>query len=149
MQTKYAQHLHDSSIWVVKLSDGQTIYQDDVTLNSSWKELKDYLKNRDVHIYDFYLKFRSHEFGWLEGLKEEERNQISGFFFRIGMGGLVMDKLSSQWTQYVVGHVINNKIYIQTLITPHLTVLHSDIYDIDKDTEEDIIYGKGRSLLSC
>ena len=37
------EYFEDKTCWIVELYNGESIYQDDVNGNSSWKELKKYV----------------------------------------------------------------------------------------------------------
>ena len=54
----------DNTIWFVKLSNGETVYQDDgrpdVEPNSAWLRLKEYCAEKNLRIEQMYLQYRSH-----------------------------------------------------------------------------------------
>jgi hypothetical protein len=54
-----------NAMWVVELSDGQRIYQDDarpgLKESSAWIRLRNHCKENDLHITSMRLVFRSHE----------------------------------------------------------------------------------------
>lgn len=142
----------DTPVLVVILDRGDVLYLwDTKEANEAWHQLKKDVKwtrrtdegveEGSYKIKDMYLRFRSHTYGWLDKLPSEDRERIQGFFFRKGKGGLILEKqVSGQWEQYVVGHVLDDKIYVTTLMVPHLHPLHSDVYELTKDNAQDVIF---------
>jgi len=56
--------LKEKTIWVAKLSDGTTVYQDDdrpgLVQPSSWLRMKEYVDENGLYIEELSIKFRSH-----------------------------------------------------------------------------------------
>lgn len=148
--TELNEEIREKAIWVARLSNGLTAYQDDKAdeVSQAWKNLKQYLvENPEVKIDDFFFKFRSHTYGWLDSI---DKSSVEGFFFRKGIGAFMLQGgQTQQWPQYVCGHVSDNKVYVTTLMVPALHPLHTAVYDAtDPDINNDIIYNDSKRTSS-
>lgn len=95
----------DETIWIVKLSNGEKIYQDDGrygTNDKAWLRLKKYCYLNELNIENVSINFRSHT----EFLFE---NDGDGVFFRRG----ILAQIGYVQGMYIFGLVKNNLIYVQ------------------------------------
>ena len=135
--TTFDEFIEDKPIWIVKLSNGETIYQDDyrpyIYPQSAWLRLSNFIKvNPGIKIVELYLKFRSHYESPLE--KNED-----GYFFS--------KKASTTWDSpittgsYLIGYLKNEVVKIQEWKVPELLYKGGFNRTIEK-SGECLIYGQ-------
>lgn len=127
--------------WVVDLSDGTTVYQDDdrpgVTPTSAWPRLKAYCDEQGVSIIRMRLQFRTNVIALPAN--------APGYFFvktaNIAIGG---DSVNIRG--YRVGILAGTDIYVTHYVVPELEVLDKDVRPLAGSEEMVIInYGENPS----
>ena len=112
---QYANQYGDvNPAWIVELSNGETIYQDDdrpgAEPPSAWKRLKLYCEKNDLHITNMKIKNRSnaHDIG----------QNHEGYFFCKGVGALLYG--SETQHSFIIGTLDNNKLTARKWNLPEL-----------------------------
>lgn len=99
--------LEEKTIWVVELSDGKTVYQDDhrdgLSEPIAWKRLRSYCEENATHIESMKLKFRSHS-----ELVGHEVKDISGRYFSYGITKNITGDDSYEY--YIAGYVVGENL---------------------------------------
>ena len=126
--------LEDKPIWVAILNNGQIVYQDDeregLSEKSAWIRLKKYIKENNLKISSFYLKFRSNTL-------LTTSNNSSGYFFSKGiMGSIISDNVK----YYSIGHVENGNVYIKKIKIPELICFDQEVRELYNCKEDQIIF---------
>jgi hypothetical protein len=110
----------DNTIWFVKLSNGETVYQDDgrpdAEPHSAWLRLKEYCAEKNLRIEEMYLQFRSHV--------EPIGIGHDGYYFCKGASGFLFSEETLH--SFVVGTLSGDTLSIRHYKTPELTVLQMD-----------------------
>lgn len=60
---KLIKYMESNAVWIAKLSNGETAYQDDGVYDydtASWYRLFDYCQENGLYVVDFRIAFRSH-----------------------------------------------------------------------------------------
>jgi len=113
----------DNTIWFVKLSNGETVYQDDgrpdVEPNSAWLRLKEYCAEKNLRIEQMYLQYRSH----VEPIGEG----YDGYYFCKGASGLLFSEETLH--SFVVGTLSGDTLSVKCFKTPELTVIQTETRD--------------------
>jgi hypothetical protein len=114
--------IEDKARWVVDLSNGERIWQDDnrpgVTPASAWLRLQDYIEYTHSTISNMFIQFRSHlEFPLLKN--------AAGYFF--AKGYLASSDGYDTMGLLVVGYLQDDKVYISQWDTPALTLVGTEI----------------------
>jgi hypothetical protein len=123
----------DECRWIVYLSNGERIIQDDyrpgVTPHSAWLRLKKYCEINSVHIVNMYLQFRSH-------IEHAPSNKEAYYFCRavVGEWGAV-----KSINMYNVGVVENNQVEVTKWRTPELIPFGNEMRPIE-ECEQFIIW---------
>jgi hypothetical protein len=128
-----ANHLEGHTRWVVKLSNGLHIYQDDFRLYSqftdereysTWTRLRDYCKQENVNITDMWIQFRTN--------REFLPSNADGYYFcKCALGAF---GTTQTFHMFVTGWVENNIIKIKKWQIPELVLteeLNREIKDDD------------------
>lgn len=100
--------------WIVELSNGETVYQDDdrpgETPNSAWIRLGSYVKEKSLRIEKMRLQFRSN-------IKYVNDKPVDGFFFcKSALGAPGMNTIS----YYVAGFLRNGILETKRWQVPEL-----------------------------
>ena len=107
--------LEDKTIWVVVLSNGLTVHQDDERSGKeavAWKRLARYCKSESVNIIGMHLKFRSHV------IPIESGEHIQGYYFAYGAHKEFDENITKHC--YVCGCCKNGLISYTWYKTPEL-----------------------------
>ncbi len=116
------------AIWIVKLSNGEYIYQDDnrpgIQPNSAWVRLKQYCEKNNLKIVSFDIEFRSN--------KIEFPRNADGYFFSRAIGAWLGESSNEQ---FAVGVIDKNQVHIQYFQIPELYLIREDKRDINKCRE--------------
>lgn len=110
----------DETIWVVELSNGEKIYQDDGRYgfyDKAWLRLMDYCYNNNLKILKLWITFRSHT----EFIFE---NDGDGIFFRQG----ILAQIGYARKLYIFGIVKDDKIYAQYWRIPEV-IWEDSVFD--------------------
>lgn len=129
-EDEYIVSLYEHSTrWVVKLNNGQNVYQDDgrdgILPESAWTRLKQYCKENHLWIIDMRLQFRSH----VEHLPSNK----SGYFFCKSILG--SPALPKNIHFYVSGYVENSVICTTTWRIPELVENETETRNIQENQE--------------
>ena len=114
------------TIWIVKLSNGETVFQDDdrqgLAEPSAWTRLQAYCEINNLHIVDFTIRFRTNKIS-LPSNKD-------GYFFCKG----ALSQWGAQKTekQYVVGYVEDGIVHITKYYVPALLYWSDETRLIEK-----------------
>lgn len=130
--------LEDKCIWAAKLSNGQTVFQDDdrpgVDCRIAWFRLRNYVYTTDTDIVELYIKFRDH---WeLAGRSIEG----DGFFFTNCVVAL-LSSFSKQFNCCITGLVQKSNIYCTRWKLPEIINIESFVKE-KKDNIDKIIWNK-------
>lgn len=110
-----------STRWIVQLSNGETVWQDDgrpgLKEASAWVRLKNYCELFNLHITSMCLKFRNHTYGTVFENKE-------AYFFSKSLkasfkSAKTMDVLNIDY--YLFGYKDGDKVHITKVTCPALT----------------------------
>ena len=106
--------LEGDPMWVVTLSNGLTVYNDDgrtdVEPASAWLRLQEYCRKNDLTIQTFRLRFRSH---W----EHAPANKDGYIFCYSALGSLFSDHTIGF---YIIGYLENGKLIVQKWRVPEL-----------------------------
>jgi len=130
--TKYCDFLDDKSIWIVDLSNGITVYQDDDRSGKekvAWKRLRKYCDSENVDIINMRLKFRSHT------VPIDSGDDIDGYYFAYGAHKEFDEEITRQ--HYVCGFCQQGIINCCWYSTPELIVTRESKRKIKPDDTED------------
>lgn len=121
-ESMWAQDYQDGgrAIWVVTLTDGSVIYQDDES-SVSWLSLQSTMGDRRIR--SVRLKFRTE---WFCGVPEES----AGYYYSKGVGGVVG---GSSRHFITIGYVIGKVLRTVQVSVPDLQVISSDERPIPVD----------------
>jgi hypothetical protein len=107
--------VRDAVRWVVELSDGDRVIQDDGRPGevpaSAWLRLRAYLQGGDVHIKRMWLQFRSHRV-------EVEPSDADGYYFTKRAFAVWGDDITL--LSYVCGAVVDDTLTVRAWRTPEL-----------------------------
>ena len=135
----------DKPIWIIELSNNETVYQDDGRHESeeysAWIRIKKYIYDNDLQIKKMYLRFRSNIIYPLE-------ENTDGYFFSNGIIGMMSSSINVNF--YILGNIKQDKVYIKKIKVPELIVFDEEERSLLDCTEQQIIlnkkeiYGKGK-----
>lgn len=117
----------DSTIWICKLDNGLTAYQDDDRPNlepSAWVRLSNYCKENSVNIIEMSIRFRSHE--------ELVGRDCEGFFFRKAiLGGIGLNRKEKPVNRhyFLVGTLKNGLVSVKKWQVPEIFLIEEDVRD--------------------
>ena len=104
----------NNPFWIVTLSNGETIYQDDgrpnVQPSSAWSRLKIYCKENDLHIVNIKLRNRSNVV--------DVGSDYDGYFFCKSAGALMFGDLTMH--SFVIGTLTGEKLSARKWRLPEL-----------------------------
>lgn len=108
------------SYWIITLSDGRHVFQDDerpgIKPHSAWERLGTFIKNTDLHIDKMVLKYRS--------VKRNVGEDSEGFFFVRSALGMTGSEETLQY--YLVGCMKNGVLQIKKYQVPGLIYVSSE-----------------------
>lgn len=123
------EYVRDIIRWVVVLSDGRTVYQDDdrpgIEEPSAWRRLKAYCKDQDVYIVEMWLQFRSHR------ILVEPKNAQGYFFIKAAFG---VWGSTNTYHAYIAGTMENGQINASKWTVPELVFLENQTRDVDLES---------------
>ena len=104
----------NNPMWIVELSNGETVYQDDdrpgIEPPSAWKRLKIYCDAHDVHVVKMNVKNRSH----MENVGEGD----DGYFFCKSAGAFLFGDETIH--SFVVGKLKDGKLFTRKWRMPEV-----------------------------
>ncbi len=117
--------------WVITLSNGETIYQDDDRPGEeqakAWIRLRDYVKLNKVDIVDFKIQFCSH-------IEQAANPNAEGYYFARKVGAFAFSgEAENTMYYYVVGELRDGKIYTTQWSVPEILRVGSDVRDVVED----------------
>ena len=121
----------DETIWICKLDNGLTVYQDDDRPGlepSAWIRLGNYCRLNKVNIIEMIIKFRSHE--------ELVGREADGHFFRRAiLGGLGLNRKEIPVSRhyFITGVLKDGKVYTTKWQVPELMLIEEDVRDPDDE----------------
>lgn len=122
-------YVRDRVRWVVELSNGQTVYEDDnrpgIAESSAWKRLKAYCKDQGVYIVHMWLQFRSNRIS-------VEPSHAKGYFFVKSVFGVWGDV--NTYHAYIAGTLVDGQIKATKWTVPELTFLENQTRDVDLES---------------
>ncbi len=131
--------LEEKTIWIVELSDGKTVYQDDYREGCdepiAWKRLRSHCLDTKCKINSMRIKFRSHS--EYVGLGVEN---ISGYYFSYGITKNINNSQSTEY--YIAGYLANGIVVCDWYKTPEIIICDTKsrkINDKDFDNQSLII----------
>ena len=130
------QYADCNPIWIAKLSNDETVYQDDgrpdVEPESAWLRLKEYCESNNLYIKSMQVRNRSHV--------EDVGSGHDGYFFCKGAGALLFQDLTVH--TFNIGHLENEKLYVRTWRLPELVPERFEERDPYKASPECLIVKK-------
>ena len=104
----------NNPMWIVELSNGETVYQDDdrpgIEPASAWKRLNTYCDAHDVHVVKMNVKNRSH----MENVGEGD----DGYFFCKCAGAFLFGDETEH--SFVVGKLNDGKLFTRKWRMPEV-----------------------------
>ena len=117
------QYGDNNPIWVVTLSSGETVYQDDdrpdVEPASAWLRLKTYCEENDLHITSMKIKNRSNVV--------EAHAEADGYFFCKGAGGFMFG--DATYLSFSIGTLENGELKVRRWSLPEIEPSTIEIRD--------------------
>tara|TARA_R110002020_G_scaffold406830_1_gene616979 strand:- start:739 stop:1191 length:453 start_codon:yes stop_codon:yes gene_type:complete len=108
------QYGDNNPIWIVTLSNGETVYQDDdrpeVEPASAWLRLKTYCQENDLHIESMKIKNRSNVV--------ETNAGADGYFFCKGAGGYMFGE--ETFLSFSIGTLENGELKVRRWSLPEI-----------------------------
>lgn len=119
--------------WAAELSDGTTVYQDDINFTdeskSSWIQLKNYVLKNKLNIKNMYVRLRSN-------IYYPNEPDAEGYFFSKGIVGILTAETIDY---YIMGYIKDNKAYLQKIKLPEILPFDYEVRDIKECRDEQII----------
>lgn len=128
--------------WVITLSNGETIYQDDDRPGEkepkTWLRLKEYVNKKNLDITSFKIQFCSH-------IEEAAPPYADGYYFTqkvdaVAFGGM----FNRTYNYYIVGHLLNDKIHTTHWMIPEIIKTGHDIREPEKNDPRFILNYNGK-----
>ena len=120
-------------IWMVTLSNGESVYQDDdrpdVYPESAWARLKIYCEENDLHITD--MKIRN------KGNVQSIESNCDGYFFCKGAGAFLFGGETVH--SFVIGILKDNTLHVRKWRLPELIFEMEERRDPSKSPESLIV----------
>lgn len=122
-------YVRDRMRWVVVLSNGETVYEDDgrpgLEEPSAWKRLKTYCCEKKIYIVEMWLQFRSNR------VMVEPRN-ADGYFLTKSAFGVWGNK--ETFHAYVAGVLVDGFVKTVKWKIPELVALENQVREADPDS---------------
>ncbi len=123
------QYGDQNPMWVVKLSNGETVYQDDDRPErepqSAWARLKIYCEENGIHITNMKIKNRSNV--------QDVGSDFDGYFFCKCAGAYMFGDNTIH--SFVVGGLNDGKLRVRKWVMPEMTPERFEDRDIKKSQE--------------
>jgi hypothetical protein len=118
-------YMEGNTIWIVTLSNGDTIYCDDTRPGiepvSSWVRLRNYLNETKLRIVNMYIRFRSNTVGI-------EPN-CDGYFFCRCARGWYGDSKTLEY--FLIGTLKNDILTVEKWLVPELIFEEREVRDVN------------------
>lgn len=106
--------------WIARLSNGETIIQDDyrpgVEPHSAWLRLMGYAHTQKINVVELYIQFRSH-------IEKPLPVNAAGYYFSKSMIGYPGAKTGMHF--YLIGYLQDGLVHIQSWKVPELTQIEA------------------------
>lgn len=116
--------------WLAYLSNGERIIQDDnrpgVTPASAWLRLRDYCRQKHLHVVELKLQFRSHYESPLPAHAE-------GYYFSNKAGAVWGSKETEHF--FIIGALVGNQVFAQHWKIPELVLVQEEIRTVEDSDE--------------
>lgn len=120
------EYVRDRMRWVVTLSNGQIVYEDDnrpgLEESSAWKRLKTYCNSHNLYIVEMWLQFRSNR------VLIEPKNAAGYYLIKAAIG--IWGDTETHHV-YVAGALVNGKIQTNRWKVPELVLLEKGMREPD------------------
>lgn len=130
--SSYDEFIDEKPVWIAKLSNGFTIYQDDdrpgEEIPSAWLRLKLYCETSKISIESLHLRFRSN-------IIEPLPQKAHGYFFCHKIVQFISAKNKEPFRFMVVGAVENEIIHTRIYKVPELHLVEMSTRELDKYKE--------------
>lgn len=116
----------DTTIYIVTLSDGSTVYEDDLRpgyKDPAWIRLGNYCRKRNLHIVGMKIKFRSN-------VVELPSNKDGYYFTKSALGSFFYNvkRLNTKTRHhYLIGYYENGLIHVEKYKVPELLLVEKEI----------------------
>jgi len=138
-----AVYADSNPFWVIELSDGRTIYQDDdrpeLEEKSAWIRAKQYLdSNTGVRIERMKFRFSGYE----HVVYDSELDNCIGLYFSKGASAILSVDKTKQWDFYVSGKVFNDnglKMSVSRYEVPFLSFHDCMVREVTADAMRKIV----------
>lgn len=128
----FPETLHEV-FWYVELTNGQTVYRNDVGEKDSWLVLKDYLEENKLDIVSLVFRFRDH----YEPIGRDKK----GFFFT----KMILCHYGGDSKYYFLGGYVTDdekNIFIKKFILPELLCVEEEYRPITEETERGLYWNR-------
>ena len=116
-------------IWIVKLSNNETVYQDDgrpgVKTPSAWLRLKSYCEKHNLRITEMHIHYRSHI--------EHIGSDFDGYYFCKGAGGFLFSDITV--SSFVIGTLSGDVLNVSHWKLPELIVMQTETRNRNENEE--------------
>ena len=138
--------LQEKLVWFVKLSNGETIYQDDDRPGEAepktWIRLKEYINKNSLSITEFYINFCSHT-------EEAADPEAPGYYFSQAIDAVTAAGIPDYCRRYyLIGRVIDinddgtYNVHVSRWMVPEIIKVGSEVRSAKPDDDRLIINGK-------
>jgi hypothetical protein len=119
-------------IWIVTLSNGETVYRDDGrpgrTIHNAWRRLYRYCEENSLYITSMTIGFRDNRYTLTAN--------ADGYYFALGARGMFGSAKTSHL--FFVGTLQNDSLVVQCWKVPEM---------IEEDSEVRVVEGCGECLI--
>lgn len=134
----FEQSMAGEAHWVARLSNGETVYQDDLrpdeSIPSAWIRLADYVREHGLSITALWLEFR-------DNIQKPLPENAEGYFFCKSAGAVWPGDSTIGF--YIIGCLVRDKVRCQRWKIPELLVCETEI----RDTSNKLEMGEGKFLI--
>lgn len=126
------------TIWIATLSNGETVYQDDILPDSTipaWIRLGDYCRENELHVTCLELGFRR--------FRKKLPSNKEGYFFCKSLLGAMFSPVTLQY--YTIGYVEKDIIHTQKWKVPELVLETESTRGIEETFPEALIMRNGKT----
>lgn len=126
--------IRDKLRWVVELSNGETVYEDDDRPGedppSAWVRLRAYCHDNRLHVVGMRLQFRTH----IVGVGPDEGIPDGFYFVKSAYGIMGVDGRQENYGAYIAGYLKDGKIFVTRWKTPELEQLGHEVREHQADS---------------
>jgi hypothetical protein len=125
--------------WIVTLSDGTRIYQDDdrpgQNERCTWIRLKSYLADSDLSIVRFQIQFFDH-------IEEVAPPNAQAYYFVQAVDAIACTGERTTYHYYIVGALLDGVIQTYRWMVPEIVCVRTEIREASPDDPKLIINGQ-------